>query len=276
MRDIQNGIAAVITKEKLFNHRVVLGGFIILASAFASYMTMATYVPSLVHAQDSEAVAEKRDNRSIFAGDEGSRGEGGDEAGSHGASGTSDGSEGGASGPEDRSRNADAGSKDDQRSGPDASSSSSDVSSIATAPSGVSSGSSTHDYSYTGERKTRSDYSRPSVSTQRTSQFHASGCSKRGTTTVRHQGQSTRWNNYGEYSYSPNSRNECVKSIQRKLRQCNNLGVDGYYGSATKKAVQNYQRKMRNKGVTVNGSGVHVDGITGVQTFALMQHFSGC
>lgn len=267
MRRIQNGIAAVITKEKLFNRRVVLGGFIILASAFASYMTMATYVPSLVHAHESQDV-ERRENRSALAATS-AKSDDQSEASTDQDSQSANGSE--------SESNGDGNGQTEQPSGETAARENNSEPVRGETPKEIAAPPVTAPREVIAdapaEREVRRNDSKPSPVVA--SRFQADGCSKRGTSTLRHHNKQVRWNNYGEFGNG--TKGNCIKSIQRKLNQycTNKLGVDGQYGPRTSSAVRAYQHYMRSLGgITVNGSQIHVDGIAGAQTFALMQEFT--
>lgn len=264
MRNIRSGMAAVITKEKLFNRRVVLGAFIVLASALASYLTMATYVPAMVHAQESHEDGNKREYRSTIASTTGQDKEDKEQEGAEVQS--------GEQAPMNGTAEQNAGSQSGQAAtGTESRQEANNDGAIPEIVKPIDPPREVIADSHV-EREVRRENSRPSPVVA--SQFNANGCSKRGTSLLRHYNKEVRWNNYGEYNQG--TRGECVKSIQRKLNQyCKNrLDVDGQYGPRTANAVRAYQHYMRSLGgITVNGSAIHVDGIAGAQTFALMQEF---
>lgn len=107
------------------------------------------------------------------------------------------------------------------------------------------------------------------------SQFSASGCRSTGTVVLQHGEKKVSWQEYAVQSQG--NRGDCVRSIQLKLNTyCSDqLVVDGEFGSRTSIAVRAYQEYFRSiPGLSVNGAAIHVDGIVGPQTYALMQEFA--
>lgn len=265
MRNIQSGVAAVITKEKLFNRRVVFGAFIVLASALASYLTLATYVPAMVHAQESYQDSDKREHRSAVAAANADKKNEEQDSDAQGADGSTRSNTSESSEQETGSAVSTPDGQGEQESRNSSTGTTPDAVKPVSVPQEVIADRHV-------EREVRRENSRPSPVVA--SQFNANGCSKRGTSVLRHHSKEVRWDNYGEYNQG--ARGECVKSLQRKLNQyCKNrIDVDGQYGPRTGNAVRAYQHYMRSLGgITVNGSAIHVDGIAGAQTFALMHEF---